>query len=224
VIPPTSQRTCAFPDGELRLCLEFDDGFLSPVVRDGSTAQLDATASGLQATMRTASDPAVAIAAGASILVPESTSLDITSAITIEAWIRPAQYADATIVGNLGQYALTITDAGFVSCNMAGRQVGSYSQGTSIPPNQWRHVACTFDGDRVRVYVDGSSSDCQETDSMISKAGTAGTRIAANFRGDIDGVRIYSRDLGPNNELCTHAGKTSCQRGCNDGGGIGIGF
>jgi hypothetical protein len=221
---PTATRTCAFPGADLKLCFEFNDAL---VVLDGSDGHLDPSTSGLEATMRPATppDPAVRIGAGDTLSVKESMELDITSAITLEAWIRPAQFRSANLIRNDGQYRMTINDAGYIGCEMAGKEVHSYSRGM-VKANEWHHVACTFDGTQIRAYIDGSSSDCEnDTNSTIAPNGTTGTQIAPDFAGDVDGVRIYARDLGANDELCHHAGQTSCQRQCNSypygGGGFG---
>jgi hypothetical protein len=206
----------------LRLCLEFNDPL---VVLDGSQGHLDPDASGLVATMRAATppDPAVRVDAAAIISVPERPELDIPDKLTLEAWVRPASFNSANLIRNVGQYRMTINDAGYIGCEMAGKEVHSYSN-DMVRAGEWHHVACTFDGmqKQIRVYVDGASSDCVgSTDSAISKTGTTGTQIAPDFAGDIDGVRIYARDLGPNDELCHHAGKTGCQRQCNNFGPLG---
>ena len=215
--PVTTQRTCKFPDAALRLCLEFDDGILSPKVLDGSGAHLDPEAIGLDPTVR-GSDPAVTVGSSSSISVTEKGELDISTAITIEAWIRPTEYLTSTIVTNQGQYLMGVDGQGRVICSMAGVQVATYNTYDRAHPYTWHHIACTFDGTLVRAYLDGDTRDCgAKTAPVIATSGTAGTKIAPNFPGDIDGIRIYSRDLGPNNELCGHAGRTSCQRQCNTG-------
>jgi len=219
VQPTPKPRTCAFPDPtNLKLCLEFDDGILSPAVRDGSAGLLDATASGVKATMR-GSSPAVTVDSSSSMDIAESPKLDITGAITIEAWIRPASNQNAAVVLNDSQYMLAITQSQHVACSMGGNWVYS-DRSTALAPGVWHHIACTVDGSQVRAYVDGSTHDCGPKYANLGTNGTQGTTIAPNFTGDVDGVRIYSRDLG--NELCAHAGLTECQRDCqsqtNDGG------
>jgi hypothetical protein len=152
--------------------------------------------------------------------------LDITAAITLEAWIRPAQFKAGNLIRNTGQYRMTINDAGYIGCEMAGEEIHSYSTGI-VKANEWHHVACTFDGSQIRAFIDGSSSDCDKTsNTTIAPDGTTGTQVAPDFAGDIDGVRIYARDLSLNNELCAHANRTTCQRQCNSypyGGGGGFG-
>jgi hypothetical protein len=230
-IPTPTPRTCAFPvTSDLKLCLEFNDGVLTPKVRDASSGQLDPSATGLQATMRTPTDPAVTIGASSSISIGETATLDISPAITLEAWVRTAQDQNAYVVENESQYALGVDDNGHVYCGMAGTGLLSYQASAHVDAGSWHHIACTFDGSKVRAYLDGSSSDCRSgSSSSINEGGMNGTTIAPSFLGDIDGVRIYARDLGNTNgvnELCAHANKTSCQRQCNsydypDGGFFG---
>jgi hypothetical protein len=206
------QRTCKFPDAANKLCLEFDDGVLSPVVHDGSLTPHDATSSGLTAVMRAGSDPAAKVSYTSSLSIGETADLDIPEKITLEAWIRPDFYQMASIIRNEGQYVLLIDGQGHVGCQVAGVSLYSYGEGT-VPLGQWTHIACTYDGQRVRVFRGGSTQDCDSSSQRISTTGSVGTTIAPGFSGQIDGVRIYARDIGT--DICKHAtGGTGCQRQC----------
>lgn len=217
-------RTCRYPDSSLRLCLEFDDGQLSPVVHDASPSGLDLDASGLTLVMRNTNpaDPAAAVDPSTSSLsVKENLpSLDISEQITLEMWVRPHVNQSASLIRNEGQYVLMMDGSGNVGCSLAGKEVFSYSlqeqTQARLANDVWSHVACTFDGNNVRVFLNGMSRDCASTESKISKDGKAGTLIAPNFQGSIDGVRIYATALSTS-EVCTHAGQTSCQAQCNSG-------
>jgi hypothetical protein len=217
--PQISQRSCAYavaPD--TRLCLEFNDGFLTPNARDASAAHLDPKTTSVHMTMR-GTDPAVTVESGGSMTIAENPSLDIGSAITIEAWVRRSGPQAASIIFNQGQYLLGMDGAGFVYCNVAGTAFSADQAHGYLVDGAWHHIACTYDGSDVQAYLDGSSYDCRKAAyPSIPKNGNQGTLIAPNFTGDIDGVRIWARDLGPTNEICSHANKTSCQRSCNSGG------
>jgi hypothetical protein len=216
---PTPASMCRYPDASLRLCLEFDDGALSPVVHDSSGSLLDADASGLSPVMRSTSpaDPAAAVEpTTSSLAVKESDLLDIKDNITLEMWIRPYYDQSASLIRNEGQYVLMMDGSGNVGCSMAGKQVFSTSLTSHLLPYVWSHIACSYDGKDVRVFLNGRSADCAGTESKIATSGDLGTRIAPNFRGDIDGVRIYATALSPS-DICTHAGQTSCQAQCNGG-------
>ena len=141
--------------------------------------------------------------------VPDSNSLDLTSGMTLEAWVRPtANSSYRTVVlkevpGELS-YALYSADSdhgtrpsGWVRLNNSSR----FADGTaSIPLNVYTHIAVTFNGTTLAMYVNGILA------TTTNVAGTIQTsafplRIGGNtvwgeyFRGQIDEVRIYSRAL-----------------------------
>ena len=141
----------------------------------------------------------------------DSASLDITSEITIEAWIKPTR-------GYLGNYVQEIivdkyySDAyRFNICGHSGQKPGLrlFIHGTVfeflnvIDWYQWQHVAATFDDatDTAVLYHNGDSHEVTNSASLstsnsplIIGRNTAGTQ---HFKGDIDEVRIYNRALSP---------------------------
>jgi hypothetical protein len=207
----TSPRACRYPDPSLRLCLELDDGVLAPTLYDSSSSGLTPTAAGLTQVMRADLDPAAKTAATTVVSIAETPQLDIEGPITIEMWINPDHYGTATLLENTEQYAMMLGPYGHIGCAMAGRQIFTYSEGT-VAPHEWAHVACTFDGTRVRAFIDGVSTDCSLTDDDISTEGAQGTKLVPSFEGGIDGIRVYAADL--TSQICTHAGKTNCQLRC----------
>lgn len=208
---PPAARTCRYPDPSLRLCLELDDGVLSPTLYDSSPSRLEPLAAGLTQVMREALDPAAKTAAATVVSIAETPKLDISGPITIEMWVNPDRYGSATLLQNDEQYAMILGTYGHIGCSMADRQVFTYSEG-AIAPHQWSHVACTFDGTRVRAFINGVSTDCALTTAKIEVDGDEGTKLVPNFEGGIDGIRVYAADL--TNQMCTHAGKTACQLRC----------
>ncbi|MCK9202576.1 MAG: hypothetical protein M0P42_15730, partial [Gallionella sp.] len=83
----------------------------------------------------------------------------------------------------------------------AGVQTGStWTAGsTELSPNTWYHIAATYDGTTVRLYVDGQldgsyaySSPLGSQDPVRVGALYSGSNA---FNGTIDDVRIYSRAL-----------------------------
>jgi hydrogenase maturation factor HypE len=70
----------------------------------------------------------------------------------------------------------------------------------AVVANVWTHLASTFDGTTLRLYVNGTLVQSKAVSGSIV-AGTGALRIGGNavwgewFRGYIDEVRIYNRAL-----------------------------
>ena len=72
---------------------------------------------------------------------------------------------------------------------------------TSLPLNTWSHLATTYDGVTLNLFVNGVQVGSRAVSgAIVASAGVL--RIGGNsvwgqyFRGRIDEVRIYSRPLG----------------------------
>ncbi|HUP51616.1 MAG TPA: PKD domain-containing protein, partial [Longimicrobiales bacterium] len=72
---------------------------------------------------------------------------------------------------------------------------------TALSPNTWYHVAATFDGSEVVLYVDGVAVDVVGTSGSFAVASESlylGRRIDGwHLGGALDDVRIYDRALTP---------------------------
>src|SRR5207244_8606602 len=71
---------------------------------------------------------------------------------------------------------------------------------TGLGLNTWTHLAATFDGATVRLYVNGAEAVSQaQTAPLTPTPGTlqigADSYTGENFAGRIDEVRIYNRAL-----------------------------
>jgi len=144
--------------------------------------------------------------------VGNSSSLQLSSALTIAAWIKGDGWgtgSDVDTIARKGEvnpvnYQLAIAD-GKVSLMLDDIDSGGGLRGnTLLSTVQWYHVAAAWDGSTVRIYVNG----ILDNDPPESRAGTIGTDMrplyiggrdgADFFDGIIDDVRIYNRALDPN--------------------------
>lgn len=138
--------------------------------------------------------------------VPSSSSLELTEAFTLEAWVRP-QAVEGPVFskeasGFLG-YSFGITGGIEVSAlfgSTENEEEESYVEGPEdIIPGVWSHVALTFDGTKLRLFVNGLLVASEAAFGPIGGEGPL--IIGANFfwgpafNGKIDEVRIYDRAL-----------------------------
>lgn len=140
------------------------------------------------------------------VVVGTPKSLDITGPITLEAWVHPERIPDAE-VGIFGKairsYGLTYYKDG--SCYW---YIGSGGNKCSAPlaPGLWIHLVGTFDGETLRLYVNGTLADQtkSEFDTIPSdsafqigriRVNTGADAVTPGFPGLIDDVRVYSRAL-----------------------------
>jgi Ca2+-binding RTX toxin-like protein len=152
-----------------------------------------------------------------SVVVADSASLDLTTGMTIEAWVNPAvvdglngwetvvlkEGAEARVCcSNLLSYALYAHDA---AAGPAGYIRSGVDQGIhttpAIPAGAWTHLATTYDGANLRIYVNGALAATRGLTGAIA-VGVGPLRIGGNnafpgefFKGLIDEVKVYNRAL-----------------------------
>lgn len=140
------------------------------------------------------------------VTVPDALSLHLTSAMTLEAWVRPtavsSAWRDVIFKGN-DNYYLNAT-----STNGSRPAAGALFSGThgevyapsALTVNTWAHLASTYDGSSQKLYVDGNL--------VASRAQSGPITISSNpleigsdhiyglyFAGQIDEVRVYDTAL-----------------------------
>ena len=141
------------------------------------------------------------------VTIPSSSSIDLKSRMTLEAWVQPKALGTdwRTVVlkerpGFLN-YALYahVGGPGPSGHVFIGNQ-DRYSPGNPVPPNSWTHLATTYDGSTLRLYVNGAVATSMPLTGAIGSS-TNPLRIGGNsiwaewFNGLIDEVRVYDRAL-----------------------------
>jgi hypothetical protein len=143
-----------------------------------------------------------------SVTVADSGSLDLTEGMTLEAWVRPTELSGSwrTVLlkeqpGGLayGLYAHTSSQGPSVHISTGGSEPRARSA-SAIAGDAWTHLAGTYDGATLRLYVNGALAESQAAGGAISTS-TGALWIGGNsvwsewFQGLIDDVRVYNRAL-----------------------------
>ncbi len=161
------------------------------------------------------------------INVPLKPELNISKAITIEAWINPTVanvgtrktedvISKSTSSVNNG-YIFPRTSSGWKTIEFILYINGYGWKALTVPYGtdkigQWHHLAATYDGIKMVIYIDGAQA------GQFAFAGTITTNNNAitignqpgyteNFEGTVDEARIWSRAL----PQCEIANNMSCE-------------
>jgi chitodextrinase len=144
----------------------------------------------------------------ARVSIPDSASLRLTSAMTLAAWVNPTTvnnaWRDVIYKGN-DNYFLEATSTNNARPAAGGTfgSGGGEAYGTAaLTANTWTHLAATYDGAMLRLYVNGVQvSSVARTGNLATSANPleiGGDSIfGQNFEGTIDEVRVYNVALTP---------------------------
>jgi hypothetical protein len=150
------------------------------------------------------------------VVVPDDPALGLTTGMTLEAWVRPDAATNWRTVllkeaGSMA-YVLYANSHDEVPSVRAGIDGDVGVEGTEpLDPSKWTHLAATYDGSLMRLYVDGEQVSARSLPGELYPAEGALT-IGANrlwgehFSGHIDEVRIYNRRL-TTEEIVTDMGR-----------------
>jgi chitodextrinase len=141
------------------------------------------------------------------IVVAGSGSLNLTSGMTLEAWVYPTasqtgwrtvmqREVDAYFL-NASTSAGALRPGGGATINGG---VSTVTGPTAVPVGVWTHLAITHDGTTLTFYVNGTAVATQSASGAIETNANS-LRIGGNvpygefFQGRIDEVRVYNRSL-----------------------------
>jgi hypothetical protein len=147
------------------------------------------------------------------VTIADAASLDLTTGMTLEAWVNPTTingWETVFLKESTGELAYALyadnngNDSGGPRRPGGWVRQGSTSYSTlgtaQLPLNTWTHLATTYDGAMLRLYVNGTQVSSLARSGAINVSANP-LRIGGNniwsewFNGLIDEVRVYNRAL-----------------------------
>ena len=140
------------------------------------------------------------------VTVADSNSLDVTSSFTLSAWVNPASTSTdfrSILVKNY-KYYLYASAAGYCGTGnpLAGfdeQTTNAVCQPAPLPANTWTHLAATYTGSILTLYLNGVAVATSNFSKTLSPStGTlqiGASQFGENFKGLIDEVRVHNRGL-----------------------------
>ncbi|MBI5019586.1 LamG domain-containing protein [Candidatus Gottesmanbacteria bacterium] len=196
------------------------------------TATLDGTLTGFDSTASQDADPDSGWTANnrrwgggalkfdgidSSIAVPNDSTLNPSTAITLEAWyktdsvatiqniIDKRNAADGTV-----NYLMQIPTTGLLRFYSTGPVLDMYSV-SALPLGQWNHIVMTYDSSTANIYINGKldksgsySGNLSTTVDNSLKLCRHGSTAQYYCNGTLDSTRIYSRALTPTEILSNY--------------------
>lgn len=137
-------------------------------------------------------------------------ALDFTNQMTFASWIKPTGNGDVMLLERDGVYRTVLTNDGLIqgtvrTQNNGWYEVAPYSTKVTCPKNVWSHVAVTYNGSMVSVYINGklvageaATGDIIYTDAEANLGIFSPVYLCKADSGagvDLDELQIYDRAL-----------------------------
>jgi hypothetical protein len=142
--------------------------------------------------------------ANAQVVINDSASLHLTSAVTLEAWVNPSVAPTGwqdVIYKAVDNYYL---EAASLNANKPGAGVLLTSSAeplaygsAQLAASTWTHLAMTYDGTTLKMYMNGVLATSTAQTGTITTSTNAlqiggDTTYGQYFKGLIDEVRVYN--------------------------------
>ena len=135
--------------------------------------------------------------------------LGLTGPVSVEAWIKPTRKAEglSVVLGqDLHSYLL-----GFYAKDLCSWYIGAGGNSVNAPLtlHEWSHVAATFDGKQMALWINGraAAGRASRFESYDERnrfmVATKGRPDLPHFKGVLDNVRVYDRALSEE-EVAAH--------------------
>jgi len=163
---------------------------------------------------------------GSYVLVPDDDALDLPEAFTYMAWfnLNEGIVGQRRMMSKNNSIFVLFDFGGPVSIDLLVKPNNDFAESTTIDweIGQWYHFTGTYDGDALRVYIDGIMEgettgvppvDVSDLDLWI---GADDWQLPlTSFPGILDDVRIYSKALSENEIKAAMEEPSAVQMGGN---------
>jgi len=197
-------------DKSLVLYLPFDDG-AGAAAKDLSSYGNPGAIVGNAAWVPGVKGTALEFVSGSHVTVPEIPEYDVTSAVSLLAWVKATTVPNWCRVIDKSQWQtsgfdLVLTqNVGLPRLEFFVNNTTSLADATTaVIDNEWHFIVGTFGNKTIRVYVDGKmegqaqsagSVDINPNDWPLMIAGEASSSGGQQYFGGIDEVAMYNREL-----------------------------
>jgi len=200
--PIANATTPTAPPAGLVAAYSFDEGTGTTVADASGTGNGGAIGTATWSTLGKNGNALSFNGTSARVTVPDAPSLRLTNAMTLEAWVFPTKrstvWRDVIFKGD--DYFLMssthVSSRPAVGGNFSG--TNAYLNGPSaLTSNRWTHLAATYDGTTLRLYVNGAQVATRSQTGTLATSSNplnigGDTIYNQYFAGRIDDVRLYN--------------------------------
>lgn len=163
------------------------------------------TAGAADYTIRPGGGEAFSFNGSNALTLPGYNGINADGPRSVAMWVRTATttrgvMANWGAAGRFSRATFAIQPDGFIRFEYQG---GGFNAITEINDGQWHHVAYTYDGSDIILYVNGEEENSQTGVTLLTGSEgetevTIGSQYgAAQWIGDVDDVRIFDVALSP---------------------------
>ncbi|MDO5980229.1 LamG-like jellyroll fold domain-containing protein [Flavivirga spongiicola] len=193
-------------DTKAQVRYTFDDDNLDSDL-DKGIQDITATAGGAtQYAIRPGGGGAYVCSGSNPLTIPGYTGVNGAGSRSVALWIKTTHAGTSGLVhwGNAGTFSRSsfkMQNTGVLRYEYQG---GGHNASTVVNDGTWHHVAYTYDGDTIKIYVDGTEDFSVSGITVINTGNTGETDVnigsqlgGSVWQGTMDDVRIFDTVLTP---------------------------